>query len=529
MSNKTRKRIWSMSLVMSVAIIGVLAAIVVLANNPGSTAAHGGEVENHCDDLASAGGPFQQAGIDQHDDDWEMDPDNPHTCADGSGNPDDTGDGNGDGGTGGDTIKSDSTSSSGSPQIELTIAELGMDLAVGSSIVLYLEDDFAEPDSIPMTSVYLVAENGPNNTDAQGTATGNGSRVYVTSPVKIKTGAYFDEDKKDIAIRVLVPDMCTSETVACQKEDGPKMGQKMTLVIESDSGIKNPSEAGTHSVSFDLLGSADRIPSASNVRDRNDARRDADPSTELTLKTVAKITLSDVDNKRGYEMTVTGSGFNDGTTADVHVLANARFAVAKWWNTLDCAKMKMYMGSDSNRFCFNYTLDESAMSYTVGSDDDHADFDALSAEDQKKYSDMVYTKHLCRLIVEDGTKAGGALVGSDDKVAVTFEVTAPTFRPGNVNYICMVDGEGRASSTDVEDFNLEPSIKVVPSSVSSGDTVNVFAQDYHNTSQGLSRVKIATTIISATGSTIRPDGSGTATFKVPGGLEGVLRIDAMWG
>ena len=33
-----------------------------------------------------------------------------------------------------------------------------MDLAVGSSIVLYLEDDFAEPDSIPMSSVYLVAE-----------------------------------------------------------------------------------------------------------------------------------------------------------------------------------------------------------------------------------------------------------------------------------------------------------------------------------------------------------------------------------
>ena len=48
--------------------------------------------------------------------------------------------------------------------------------------------------------------------------------------------------------------------------------------------------------------------------------------------TLAKIGLSDVDNKRGYEMTVTGSGFNDGTTAGVYVLANARFEVAKWWN-----------------------------------------------------------------------------------------------------------------------------------------------------------------------------------------------------
>ena len=77
-----------------------------------------------------------------------------------------------------------------------------------------------------------------------------------------------------------------------------------------------------------------------------------------------------------------------------------------------------------------------------------------------------------------GTKVGDAIVGSDDKAIVTFEVTAPTFGPGNTNYICMVDGEGRMSDTDVEDFKLEPSIKVVPSSVNSGDTVNVFAQDF---------------------------------------------------
>ena len=35
MSNKTRKHIWPVSLVMSIAIIGALAAFLVLANNPG--------------------------------------------------------------------------------------------------------------------------------------------------------------------------------------------------------------------------------------------------------------------------------------------------------------------------------------------------------------------------------------------------------------------------------------------------------------------------------------------------------------
>ena len=43
-------------------------------------------------------------------------------------------------------------------------------------------------------------------------------------------------------------------------------------------------------------------------------------------------------------------------------------------------------------------------------------------------------------------------------------------------------------------------------------------------------MKIAGNVISGvSGSSIRPDGSGEATFEVPGGLEGVLRIDAKWG
>ena len=123
--------------------------------------------------------------------------------------------------------------------------------------------------------------------------------------------------------------------------------------------------------------------------------------------------------------------------------------------------------------------------------------------------------------------------GEDVKVSVTFEVTAPTFGPGNTNYICMADGEGRMSDTDVEDFNLEPSIKVVPSSVNSGDTVNVFAQDYRNTGQGFTSLRIAGRTIPMgyiqSSRSIGQDGSGSVTFEVPGGFEGVLRVDALWG
>ena len=47
MSNKTRKRIWPVSLVMSIAIVGALAAFLVLATNPGASQAHAGDEDAH--------------------------------------------------------------------------------------------------------------------------------------------------------------------------------------------------------------------------------------------------------------------------------------------------------------------------------------------------------------------------------------------------------------------------------------------------------------------------------------------------
>ena len=46
MRNKSRKHIWPVPLVMSMAIIGALAAFLVLTNNPGATMAHG-DVDDH--------------------------------------------------------------------------------------------------------------------------------------------------------------------------------------------------------------------------------------------------------------------------------------------------------------------------------------------------------------------------------------------------------------------------------------------------------------------------------------------------
>ena len=433
-------------------------------------------------------------------------------------------------------VTSSSTSASSGPELQLEIKRLDRDMAVGSSIVLYLEDDFAEPDSIPASSVYIVATGGD---DTQMTQTGDGSRVYVTVAPKLKTSDYFEDDKDDISIQVLVPDMCRNATEVCEGDNGLHEGQNVTLVIESDSGIKNPPEEGTHFTGYDLLEPTDRVGGRSEVSNLN------------TLRTWSKIALSDVDNKRGYELTVAGSGFNNGTTAGAYVLNRNPRAMGgvndpgyhetakAWWDSLDCPGM---VEAVDEKAAGNNGMEDMSNPYCAMYDDLSEGDVFVAKQPYESPMDVVsraFKSLQCDDIIENGTNAGSALVGSDDKVNAVFEVTVPTFSRGEDNWICMEDGEGRRSYTDLEDFHLQPSIEVIPGSVSTGDTVNVFARDYPGTgSWDFGSLKIGGRNTSPNGDELESfiedresirDGSGSITFTVPGGYEGVLRLDASWG
>ena len=545
MNSKTRKRIWPVSLVMALAIIGMMAA-VALSNNPGAAQAQG-----ICD---TASGATLQALIDAgvcQDDSTTTDADAEEgICDTASGATlqalidsgvcqDDSGDGMLAAGDG-DMVKSSSSTGSSAPEIKLIIESLPNDMSVGSSIVLYLEDDFQEPDSIPVGSVYLVAEGSASNfrvsphprgetADTISRQTGNGARVYVTSAPKLKNDGYFDTDKSDIAIRVLVPDMCTNATDECEGPNGLREGQMVTMVFESDSGIKNPSEVKKdgYKTGYALLTPTGDIPSKV-------ASADATRLNNVIIN--AKITLSDVDNSRGYEMTVTGSGFNNGTTATVWVLGR-KPTTAEWWNALNCAEMNALV--DPNKAVTDAEMGTSPCTMYGGLSAAHKAL--VDAAD----TTMGYAKKgVCRAVIDEGTAVGSGLVGSDDTVAVTFEVTVPTFSAGKNNYICMNDGEDRRSDTDVEDFHLEPSIRVVPSTVSSGDTVNVFAQDYPFSGQELTQLKLGGIKVYDREEGLHAvanlrnqglvNGSAAISFEVPGSvngapLQGTVRLDARWG
>ena len=345
MKNTTRKHIWPMSLVMGLAVIGALAVIVALTALPGSAQAQAPDNPFASDPVAP-----------------EMIP---------------------------DAIDSSSTSGGSSVKLTLTIGSPGP-LQAGSSVILYLEDDYQVGD-IDMSKVYFV-----------GKTTG---RVYATDAVVVGDDDHFGGDD-DWDIQVFVPDMNPGNDTGFDAWSAAD-AEGIQLVLDK-AGVSNPTEQGSHSVGYAVLSSGQ-------------SEGDEDITTLDDLKTWAKISLSDEADGRGKEVVVTGSGFNNGTGAEVFVLV----------------------------------------------------------ADAKPESCMALVTH------PDAESLGTALVGSDDKFTVTFIVHQDEFDPGPVNYICAADSEAGAPrfSSDIDVFDLEGSLTVSPESASYGDEITLKPRDTGDVSQ----------------------------------------------
>ena len=202
-----------------------------------------------------------------------------------------------------------------------------------------------------------------------------------------------------MVISARIPDMKDGDATGY-----PKAGQTLIMVVSMAAGIKNPSEAGSHSVGYSIIGGTD---------DRAD-----EAEMKLTDKlTVAKISLDADDGGRGKEVTITGTGFNNGTTAEAFVLV---------------------------------------------SDTEPMDCETLIAN-------------------SDSESLGTAPVGSDDKFSIAFTVHQDEFDAGMVNYICAKDSEsegGNRYASAVKVFEVKDSLSITPEAVASGEEVTLKPRDF---------------------------------------------------
>ena len=265
------------------------------------------------------------------------------------------------------------------------------DFPVGSSVVIFLEDDFQVPDTISTSDVFFTSDD-----TASGGAPVQASRVIVDSDDYTMTGT------DSHTIRVYLPDMNPAADVS----EGIDGGETFVLRITKEAGIRSDTEAKDtdgYKVAYELLN-----PGESIVDD-----------FAVALSTVdvrAKVSLSDENNKRGYELNIIGKGLNSGRTATAYVLK------------------------------------------------DHDGSMPTSCDN---------------LIDLGGESVGSAVVGSDHAAVVVDTVTTDNYSAGKTNYICMEDDNSPNSRmTTVKQFEMQASIAASPAEVSSGDEVTVAIRDF---------------------------------------------------
>ena len=431
MKKGNRKHVRLLAMAMSLAVVGMLAAFIALAAQPAPASAQDlcdgplAPLLPQCQDGSTPPPPPTGPGT----------PPPPTDATDGTDLP------------AGAMLESSSDTSSAGVKLTLTI-ELDRNLTGSSWVEIYLEDDYQEPGSIAKENViFEIQGTNPAETNPPSNPTLN--TTFTAAAVEIDDGGKIDGEEDAVVISARIPDMRSGDETGY-----PLAGQTLRMVVSKAAGIENPSEQGSHSTGFSIIGgTADRADEAGMKLD--------------DLPTKAKISLDADDGGRGKEVTISGSGFNNGTTAEAFVLV---------------------------------------------ADTKPMDCETLIAN-------------------SDSESLGTAGVGSDDKFSIVFTVHQDEFDAGMVNWICAKDSEsdgGNRYSSDVDGFEVKDSLSITPEAVAYGEEVTLKPRDFMS-SATLVYVYLGgteaenTLMYGGSDAPVQRDGSDYV-FDMPGGYSGSLRI-----
>ena len=223
-------------------------------------------------------------------------------------------------------------------------------------MVLFLEDDFQVPESIPTSTVFFTSsENVAADEDANPAVEGAGSaiedgtgssgrRLIYTTLIEVEDGDYNHVGDDAWAIIITVPDMETRR-LSSQEHEGEvnrfDQGDKLTLRITEGAGIKNDNEAGQYAIGYQILTPQEDIKDdlvQSLDQDDDDDMRSwmFRPRSAWTMRTTRAATTSSSQ--------VAASTTSSNATAYV---AQAE-ALMAYWNGLDCDAMNELVGSDDS-------------------------------------------------------------------------------------------------------------------------------------------------------------------------------------
>ena len=232
MKKGNRKHVRLLAMAMSLAVVGMLAAFIALAAQPAPASAQDlcdgplAPLLPQCLDGSTPPPPPTGPGT------------TPPPPTDGTDLP------------AGAMLESSSDTSSAGVKLTLTI-ELDRNLTGSSWVEIYLEDDYQEPGSIAKENViFEIQGTNPAETNPPSNPTLN--TTFAAAAVEIDDGGEIDGEGDAVVISARIPDMRSGDETGY-----PLAGQTLRMVVSKAAGIENPSEQGSHSTGFSIIGGTD--------------------------------------------------------------------------------------------------------------------------------------------------------------------------------------------------------------------------------------------------------------------------------
>ena len=260
-----------------------------------------------------------------------------------------------------------SSSSTGSATVSLTLTvTLTEDLTGSDWVEIYLEDDYQEPGSIANSAVVFEVRGDP--TDSAATQLADTDTTFVAAAVEIDDGGDLNGEDNAVVISARIPDMKGGDLLGY-----PKAGQTLILLVSEAAGVKNPSEENDHDNGFSIIGGTDPRAGDAEMENVGDPESYADDDGKLL--TWAKISLSDEDNGRGTPITITGSGFNDGTVAEAFVFEGVEGTTPECDEVLGGTSLGTADVGSDDKFTIAFTVHQDdfapgAVNYICAADND---------------------------------------------------------------------------------------------------------------------------------------------------------------
>ncbi|HEU0020758.1 MAG TPA: IPT/TIG domain-containing protein [Dehalococcoidia bacterium] len=356
-------------------------------------------------------------------------------------------------------------------QVSFTVGAAGQLVSGTGEVVITLDDDFQVPVTLDRNQITISTTEVSNSSDGCDPAVSVCAASDAAAPQSV-TLELVGSENDEPQITLLVPDMIAGTNNPAIGSQGIASGSTVTVVFQQSAGIKNSTEAGTRSVKVRTTGTGD--------------------TADFSLPGVAvpmRVQMSSNGDPRNESMDLIALGVEGGTN------------VTFW---LD-------LNGDGHR------PNEPGFLVQPGEQD------------------------LCSVVA-----------ASSDIATCTFSVSNPPFVPGigtdctlptllACNFINAKDGDINPRTTnfplaltqafvDRQNFELEPTLEVSPSTANVGDRVTVSLFDYPPgdtvVPAGVTIGGVAATTISPSTVSILSNGEGNYTLTMPSGIRrGVQKIN----